>query len=590
MTKKKHGGSLGRSLIKQKPTSRLYDSSALHTTELNDGYDWGRANVTSITEQNDLDEFLATAELAGVDFTAEKQNVTVVSVGSVVRGVLSERERANLHDLHEQHKDLLRIPRRPPWDETTSAEELHALEKESFVAWRRQLAELQETDGLMMTPYEKNLEFWRQLWRVIERSDVVVQIVDARNPLLFLCEDLVRYVAETDASKRNLLLLNKADLLTRPQREAWSKYLDSVGIRAVFFSALLEGKDEKCPDAEEEAEEDEEAEEEVERRRPESPVEDAAAGSSSDGCSSKGPGTCTEANSPELYSKDELLQLFRTIHPESKQCNGKTVIGLVGYPNVGKSSTINALVRCKKVSVSTTPGKTKHFQTLNLDDELCLCDCPGLVFPNFVSNKAEMIVHGILPIDQMTDHVPPVNLVASLIPRHVLESTYSICLPAPHETEDPDRAPVSEELLNAYGYMRGFMTQSGLPDNPRASRYILKDFVNGKLLYCVAPPGVDQKEYHTFPLPPSKTRRPLLTFDQPPQMRRAQNRKTTSRDIDRNFFQKVAPQAHVKGRIGPGMAGASGAESLSADSKPWKKHHNSGKKEKLRRVYAEHDA
>ncbi|KAH7956585.1 hypothetical protein HPB52_010875 [Rhipicephalus sanguineus] len=70
--------------------------------------------------------------------------------------------------------------------------------------------------------------------------------------------------------------------------------------------------------------------------------------------------------------------------------------------------------------------------------------------------------------------------------------------------------------------MRGFMTQSGLPDNPRASRYILKDFVNGKLLYSVAPPGVDQKEYHTFPPPAIRTRRPLLTFDRPPQLRRSQ--------------------------------------------------------------------
>ncbi|KAH7956583.1 hypothetical protein HPB52_010873 [Rhipicephalus sanguineus] len=94
----------------------------------------------------------------------------------------------------------------------------------------------------------------------------------------------------------------------------------------------------------------------------------------------------------------------------------------VGYPNVGKSSTINALVRSKKVSVSTTPGKTKHFQTLNLDDELCLCDCPGLVFPNFVSNKAEMVVHGILPIDQMTDHVPPVNLISFTALSQPLES------------------------------------------------------------------------------------------------------------------------------------------------------------------------
>lgn len=45
--------------------------------------------------------------------------------------------------------------------------------------------QLQEDEELLITPYEKNLDFWRQLWRVIERSDVVVQIVDARDPLLF---------------------------------------------------------------------------------------------------------------------------------------------------------------------------------------------------------------------------------------------------------------------------------------------------------------------------------------------------------------------------------------------------------------------
>ena len=52
-------------------------------------------------------------------------------------------------------------------------------------------------------------------------SDVVVQIVDARNPLLFRCPDLERYVKETDAKKQCVLLLNKADLLTPAQR--WGK-------------------------------------------------------------------------------------------------------------------------------------------------------------------------------------------------------------------------------------------------------------------------------------------------------------------------------------------------------------------------------
>ena len=145
----------------------------------------------------------------------------------------------------------------------------------SFLEWRRGLNTLQEDEGLLLTPFERNLELWRQLWRVIERryrvcccdilktrvtsacrhhwksdkhsllalslshthththslvfspgptlfslkcSDVVVQIVDARNPLLFRCADLDAYVSEVDSKKSTVLLLNKADLLTPAQR------------------------------------------------------------------------------------------------------------------------------------------------------------------------------------------------------------------------------------------------------------------------------------------------------------------------------------------------------------------------------------
>lgn len=44
----------------------------LHTSELNDGYDWGRLNLQSVTEQSSMDDFLATAELAGTEFVAGK--------------------------------------------------------------------------------------------------------------------------------------------------------------------------------------------------------------------------------------------------------------------------------------------------------------------------------------------------------------------------------------------------------------------------------------------------------------------------------------------------------------------------------------
>lgn len=54
----------------------------------------------------------------------------------------------------------------------------------------------------------------------------------------------------------------------------------------------------------------------------------------------------------------------------------RLVVGLTGYPNVGKSSTINALFGSKKTAVAATPGKTKHFQARHVSlsvrrDEAC---------------------------------------------------------------------------------------------------------------------------------------------------------------------------------------------------------------------------
>ncbi len=79
-----------------------------------------------------------------------------------------------------------------------------------------------------------------------------------------------------------------------------------------------------------------------------------------------------------------------------------------------------------------------------------LCDCPGLVFPNFATTKADMVVNGVLPIDQMREVTGPGTLVAKRIPRFYLEWIYGITLPLPEENEDPNRPPTASELLIAY--------------------------------------------------------------------------------------------------------------------------------------------
>ncbi|EXJ62610.1 hypothetical protein A1O7_03048 [Cladophialophora yegresii CBS 114405] len=483
--------------------------------------------MRSVTEQGALDEFLSTAELAGTDFTAEKMNnVKIIHSDQRNPYLLSAGEERGVRRKHAQNKGRLTVPRRPKWDEATTPQQLDEQEKASLLDWRRGLAELQENDDLLMTPFERNIEVWRQLWRVIERSDLVVQIVDARNPLLFRSEDLEKYVKEVDPKKRNLLLVNKADMMTEEQRRAWADYFREQGINYKFFSAHLaremnEGRDAleeldarqiqqqidrtmpektmvgnvqnlnlKDQEGEEWTDEDDEDNEEEPEEEDNEDSEDQEPSASS--TSQLSPSSSSSADT-RILTVDELEGLFLENITADATTERKTTIGLVGYPNVGKSSTINALLGAKKVSVSSTPGKTKHFQTLHLSDQVILCDCPGLVFPNFATTKAELVCNGVLPIDQLREYTGPAGLVASRIPQAFLENVYGMKIQTRPAEEGGTGRPTASEMLRAYAKARGFNTQGAgsQPDESRAARYILKDYVNGKLLYCHPPPVKD---------------------------------------------------------------------------------------------------
>ncbi|NP_001403960.1 large subunit GTPase 1 homolog isoform 5 [Mus musculus] len=575
------GGSLGRVLIRQqtqRSRSHRHTDSWLHTSELNDGYDWGRLNLQSVTEQSSLEDFLATAELAGTEFVAEKLNIKFVPPEART-GLLSFEESQRIKKLHEENRQFLCIPRRPNWDRKTSPEELKQAEKDNFLKWRRQLVRLEEEQKLILTPFERNLDFWRQLWRVIERSDIVVQIVDARNPLLFRCEDLECYVKEIDAAKENVILINKADLLTAEQRFAWAVHFEKEGVKVIFWSALAETdhlngdlkeevdsvagdtnktesesssldaneiphrdlislSEESASDSGdskyEDCQEDEEEDWQTCSEEDSVPEEEEGCNADSETQNRKNAENQQVNNDSYLVSKQELLELFKKLHTGKKVKDGQLTVGLVGYPNVGKSSTINTIMGNKKVSVSATPGHTKHFQTLYVEPGLCLCDCPGLVMPSFVSTKAEMICNGILPIDQMRDHVPPVSLIS-------------------------------------------FLLQSTL-------------VIDGKLLYCHPPPGKDPVafQHQHQQLLESKVKGGELRL-QPGKGRKA---KQIENVVDKTFFHQENVRALTKGvqavmgyKPGHGLVTAAAASAENVPGKPWKKHGNRNKKEKSRRLY-----
>eukprot|EP00730_Choanoeca_flexa_P012801 TRINITY_DN4633_c0_g1_i1.p1 TRINITY_DN4633_c0_g1~~TRINITY_DN4633_c0_g1_i1.p1 ORF type:complete len:726 (+),score=195.53 TRINITY_DN4633_c0_g1_i1:22-2199(+) len=713
--KQRQTSGLGHAVIKDrfrgKRSTDGGDRSVAHTSELDDGYDWGRIGGISITEQNALDEFLETAALAGTEFTAEKLNVQVVTefeneaLPSFDKRIAGEAAR-------KEHRKRLRIPRRPAWTKDTTAEELQANERTEFLEWRRGLAELQENTDLLLTPFERNLDFWRQLWRVIERSDVVVQIVDARNPLLFRCRDLEGYVKEVSESKANLLLINKADLLSDAQRAQWAEYFTNQGTPFVFFSAKLEAAKQEAIEAaqqqvEEEVDEysdltrqslqdleavtsnwsskkggfaalaiDDEDEEENDDEDHEDQHEDGGvAGSDDDNddvddindndngqeqlasaesiVASNEPRTSSSTPSPteageltatrpdhdepaqpatdipeidaqatsdpiaeaplsgaaytnfftaddaeelalgakednahvwdvlaqhhgQLFDVEMLVELLVSLG--NKEDGIKPTIGLVGYPNVGKSSSINAICKTKKVSVSATPGKTKHFQTILLDD-LDLCDCPGLVFPNFAKTRAELVCNGILPVDQLRDTIVPTTHVCHTIPRTVLESTYGIRIIKPAEGEDPNRPPTAFELLNAYSFARGFMNQRGLPDVQRGGRIVLKDYVNGKLLFVKPPPGYPQLS-SLVPTEDDISKAALDTDTA--YVSGPRHNPTYVNTVDEQFFRQKDVKAITRG------ANGSEAQRIAQGRKPMqkgsKKHFKKNKKEKTRRL------
>ncbi|TKX25953.1 GTPase-like protein 1 [Elsinoe australis] len=534
LAKSKNSVGLGNSLMNDrfgKGKSSMHRGNAQGITRTdengqryitNNKKDAAYMKMRSVTEQAALDEFLSTAELAGTDFTAEKiNNVKIIHRDQKNPYLLSAAEERAVVRKQERNKGRLTIPRRPPWDKDTTRDDLDQRERESLLQWRRGLAEVQENQDLLMTPFERNLEVWRQLWRVIERSDLVVQIVDARNPLLFRCEDLEVYVKEVDKKKRNLLLVNKADMMTLEQRTAWAEYFTKVGIRFRFFSAELakeanearELDEEEIPEksiaaqveADNAAEQEEEADgtAHVAAEAEKLNIEDDEAASDSD--SDAGVPLSLDEQT-RILTTDDLEALFLSHAPRTPTSASTTTeaptrkiqIGLVGYPNVGKSSTINSLLGAKRVSVSSTPGKTKHFQTIHLSSRIVLCDCPGLVFPNFASTKAELVVNGVLPIDQLREWTGPMGLVAQRVPQKWLEGVYGIRVDVRSEEEGGTGTPTGEEVARALGEARGYRAGGamGQADLSRAARVVLKDFVKGKLLHCHEPPEWEGRDFN----------------------------------------------------------------------------------------------
>ncbi|KAI5166409.1 large subunit GTPase 1 [Nematocida sp. AWRm78] len=375
-------------------------------------YEWGRMvikdkrmnkpqkenkSLKSVLETTEVDSLVEAAEIIEYDFS---QNTSIKAL-TMVEG-----------------KEGIKIPQKPR--DTVDREEYKNEERKAFNQWKLNMNALLNNKG-SITPYERNINVWRQLWFTVEQNDLIVQIVDARNPLLFYTEDIVK-IAPT---KKHYLLLNKSDLLTDKQKSMWSEYFTEKRIEHFFYSA----------------------------------VEDRS---------------------------DELLRVW-----DSLLKDGVKKIGMIGYPNVGKSSTINSLFKKQVVKTSIVPGKTKNVQTLQLDS-MVICDCPGLVFPTFVAEKQDLLLNGILSLDHTRDIKDCIKLIVERI------GIRKLCyLTKVIEFVNDSRRTIEENYLY---YLK---KATGCAEEGKLIKMVIKEYIKGTIKYVHPVPGQDPFSFnehnHTVP-------------------------------------------------------------------------------------------
>jgi large subunit GTPase 1 len=416
-----------------------------------------------------LGDFVTEAELSGRKFAAQRGPIRIVD-----RAELTREAYESIHRTPEQAaaesalRDRLVIPRRPHWGASTTADELREMESAEFIEWRRCLSIIEEDGDVVLSPFEKNPDVWRELWHVLERSQVAIYVLDARDPLAFLSTDFVRYMNELGIPA--VVAMNKADLVPPPIRQEWGRYFDGLQGDTPFSYEFV---------------------------------------------------SAVSAEADVLDAKTLVLKA-RALAKEPGR-DGRVTVGFVGFPNVGKSSMINAAVGRICAKSSSTPGKTRRLQTVHMEEDgVTLCDCPGLVFPSFQQSRAGMICNGVLNIDQMTDWLGPVQIVCQKVPAEAFNLLYG--------TKLKGVTCSAHDLLQSLAKIRSFTTARGNPDEARVARIVLKDYVAGKMIHCELPPGVrlrqdevavplelpppeDEEEQEKVELPATRPHKPVFTVN-----------------------------------------------------------------------------
>ncbi|KIR54428.1 nucleolar GTP-binding protein 2 [Cryptococcus gattii Ru294] len=271
---------------------------------------------------------------------------------------------------------------------------------------------------------------WGELYKVLDSSDVVIHVLDARDPLGTRCKPVVEYLRKEKAHKHLVYVLNKVDLVPTWVTARWVKHL-SLSAPTIAFHASIN-------------------------------------------------------NSFGKGSLIQLLRQFSVLHSDKKQIS----VGFIGYPNTGKSSIINTLKKKKVCTVAPIPGETKVWQYITLMRRIYLIDCPGIVPVSAKDSDTDTVLKGVVRVENLAtpaEHIPA--LLERVRPEY-LERTYGL----EHVDGGWHGEQGATVILTAIAKKSGKLLKGGEPDQEAAAKMVLNDWIRGKIPFFVAPPVKSELE------------------------------------------------------------------------------------------------
>uniref|UniRef100_A0A665VTJ3 CP-type G domain-containing protein n=1 Tax=Echeneis naucrates TaxID=173247 RepID=A0A665VTJ3_ECHNA len=288
--------------------------------------------------------------------------------------------------------------------------------------------------------------YYREFKKVVEAADVILEVLDARDPLGCRCPQVEQAIIQSGTDKKIVLVLNKIDLVAKEIVGKWIKYLRNE-FPTVAFKASTQQQAKNL-------------------KRSNVPVTQA---------------TTELLNSSACVGADCLMKLLGN-YCRNLDIKTAITVGVVGFPNVGKSSLINSLKRARACSVGATPGVTKCLQEVHLDKHIKLLDCPGIVMATSTTDAA-MILRNCVKIEQLVDPLPPVEAILRRCNKAQIIEHYGV----------PD-FHTALEFLALLAQRQGKLRKGGLPDTDKAAKSVLMDWTGGRISYFTHPP-----ETHTLP-------------------------------------------------------------------------------------------